>query len=156
MFLAEDREECWRCKPFWKLKAPMKSRFFLWLALNNKFNIGKLAEKIMANTQFVCVLCTAEGESTKHLVKDCPFVKEVWKEVSTLTSSNGKWENFIVCWTICLQITSNKILFQDQSFSPLGVFYNIKYIYDDIKLVPQMKSLQSSDPPALDKSVAWG
>jgi hypothetical protein len=39
------------------------------------------------------MLCRGDEENIKHLLMNFPFVKEVWKEVYSMTRGIGKWEH---------------------------------------------------------------
>jgi hypothetical protein len=67
--------------------------------------------------------------------------------------SNHKALPCVVSWD--LWITRNRILFQDQSYSLLEVFHSITYIYSDLKVYPKMRASTNSNPPEIDKSIAW-
>ena len=125
----------------------------------------------------MCVICKPKAETIKDLLMDYSFVKKVCKEVFNLVGCVGiqewdtivegfkKWAEFlalsnckalasVVSWDI--QITRNRILFQDQSYSLVRVFHNIKYIYGDFILSPNIRDPTNIDPLEINKSFLGG
>jgi hypothetical protein len=92
MYLEGDQEECWWWKPLWKLKAPLKSRIFFWLALSNKALTWKVLQRRVWQGPGFCVLCKANGDNINYILMDCSFSKKLWKKVYSLRGGLGSWE----------------------------------------------------------------
>jgi hypothetical protein len=71
----------WWGKSLWKLKAPPKCIFLMWLVLNGKV----LTWDFLQNKNFhglgICSLCEKHSEDIQHLFIQCNFTKDVWSVV---------------------------------------------------------------------------
>ena len=85
----------------WKSKAPLRCRFFAWLALQDRcWTFDRLARRGLDH-QEACPFCDQEEESINHILLQCVFAREVWASVCaawdipswapTPTSSLGIW-----------------------------------------------------------------
>lgn len=62
----------------WKLKAPLRCRFFAWLALRNRcWTSDRLARRGLDH-QEKCPFCDQEAETIEHILLQCVFAREVW------------------------------------------------------------------------------
>jgi hypothetical protein len=65
----------------WKSWAPLKCKFFLWLAsLNRCWTVVRLARRGLEHPD-CCVLCNQEEETIQHLLAGCIFSRQVWFQV---------------------------------------------------------------------------
>jgi hypothetical protein len=65
-------------KQLWKIKAPNKSRFFLWLLLHGRcWTSGRLQRHGLPNDSN-CALYDQEAETLEHLLLHCAYSREVW------------------------------------------------------------------------------
>jgi len=82
----EGREDhyIWWWKIIWKLKFPPKYRIFMWPSLYNK----ALTWDVLHKRNFIRLgwrcQCHQVEDSIVHLMLECPYSKEVWKEVERL------------------------------------------------------------------------
>ncbi|WVZ89347.1 hypothetical protein U9M48_035768 [Paspalum notatum var. saurae] len=71
-------------KRVWKSWAPLRCKFFMWLALKNRcWTADRLAKRGLPHPH-TCPLCDQEQETMQHLLISCVFSREVW----TLVFSN--------------------------------------------------------------------
>jgi cell wall assembly regulator SMI1 len=71
---------CPAAKHIWRTWAPQKVKFFLWLALQDRcWTAERLARRGLPHHPR-CFLCDQLPETMRHLLIDCPFVKQVWHE----------------------------------------------------------------------------
>ena len=77
------RTKCEHATQLWKIKAPPKCKFFLWLLLQNRvWTAARLQARGWPNEYF-CQLCLRNLETAHHLFCECPVTKEIWKQVGT-------------------------------------------------------------------------
>jgi hypothetical protein len=65
-------------KETWKVKAPNKCRFFLWLVLHGRNWTSEHAWRHSLHDNSRCTLCDQEAETMEHLLVACPYVRQVW------------------------------------------------------------------------------
>ena len=66
----------------WRSRAPLRCRFFAWLALQNRcWTADRLARRGLDHPK-CCPFCDQHEESISHLLLDCVFASEVWAIVS--------------------------------------------------------------------------
>lgn len=67
----------------WENRAPLRCRFFAWLALKNRcWTSDRLARRGFP-LQAVCPLCDQGDETIDHILVSCVFARCVWQEVLT-------------------------------------------------------------------------
>ena len=59
---------------------PSKACIFMWLLLNKKIPTWDILQTEKNYSLGWCSLCSSQEESNFHLLIDCTFAKEVWKE----------------------------------------------------------------------------
>lgn len=75
-FLANTKFAC--AKPIWKSKAPMKCKFFMWLAVHRRcLTADNLARRGWPHNT-ICSLCLIANEDCTHLFVHCRFIQQVW------------------------------------------------------------------------------
>ena len=62
----------------WKSKAPLRCRFFLWLAVHNRCWTSDRLARCGLDHQDACPFCDQHEETIDHLLLGCVFVREVW------------------------------------------------------------------------------
>ena len=63
---------------FWKSWAPLKCKFFLWLAINNWcWTANRLAKRRQPH-QPACPFCDQAEETIQHILISCVFTQQVW------------------------------------------------------------------------------
>uniref|UniRef100_A0A0A8Z0V1 Reverse transcriptase zinc-binding domain-containing protein n=1 Tax=Arundo donax TaxID=35708 RepID=A0A0A8Z0V1_ARUDO len=65
-------------KRIWKSWAPLRCKFFLWLAILNRCWTGDRLAKRGLPHPMVCPLCDQAEESINHLLISCVFAKQFW------------------------------------------------------------------------------
>lgn len=108
------RVAVWWWKPLWKLKCPAKTKLFMWCILYNKASTWDVLQKRSFQGPGWCVLCKKELESSMHLFLTCPYILDVWKEVSILIGFNCQWEGETVgdawlSWWRSTNLTQRKL-----------------------------------------------
>lgn len=81
----------------WKVWAPPKAKFFLWLWLQNRvWTADRLQSREWPNEYF-CSLCYRSLETAGHLFMECPYSRSVWAKVATWTATPSlqpaNWEH---------------------------------------------------------------
>ena len=67
----------------WKSKAPLRCKFFTWLAMQNRcWTSNRLASRGLEHEE-ACPFCDQVEESMNHLMLRCVFAREVWTRVCT-------------------------------------------------------------------------
>ncbi|WVZ82995.1 hypothetical protein U9M48_030188 [Paspalum notatum var. saurae] len=70
-------------KRIWKSWAPLRCKFFIWLALKNRcWTADRLAKRGLPRP-IICPLCYQEQETMQHLLINCVFSCEIWAIVFT-------------------------------------------------------------------------
>jgi hypothetical protein len=71
----------------WGSRAPLRCRFFIWVALQNRcWTADRLARRGLDHPE-QCPFCDQEEETINHLLLDCVFASEVW---ATVAAAAGK------------------------------------------------------------------
>jgi hypothetical protein len=65
-------------KQLWKIKAPNKCRFFLWLLLHGRCWTSDRLQRHELPNNSNCALCNQEAETLEHLLLHCAYNREVW------------------------------------------------------------------------------
>jgi hypothetical protein len=69
-------------KTVWKVWAPSRCKFFLWLLLQNRvWTADRLLIREWPNS-YVCQLCFRNLETAPHLFMQCPTVHSIWTQIS--------------------------------------------------------------------------
>jgi hypothetical protein len=68
-------------KQLWKIRAPNKCHFFLWLVLPGRCWTSERLHRHGLPNQGNCALCSQEVESIEHLLVRCVYSREVWFRV---------------------------------------------------------------------------
>uniref|UniRef100_A0A0A9HM32 Uncharacterized protein n=1 Tax=Arundo donax TaxID=35708 RepID=A0A0A9HM32_ARUDO len=67
-------------KRVWRTWAPLRCKFFIWLAINNRcWTADRLAKRGLQHPA-ACPLCDQAGENIQHLLVECVFARQVWVE----------------------------------------------------------------------------
>jgi hypothetical protein len=75
-------------KPIWKSKAPMKCKFFMWLAVHRRcLTADNLQRRGWPHTP-LCALCQIEDEDCTHLFVHCRFTQQIWHNFRTWTKAD--------------------------------------------------------------------
>lgn len=64
----------------WKPRAPLRYRFFAWLALKNRCTSDRLARRGLPH-QNAFPFCDQHDETIDHLLVTCVFAREIWDKV---------------------------------------------------------------------------
>jgi hypothetical protein len=84
-FIANKEFAC--AKPIWKSKAPMRCKFFMWLAVHKRcLTADNLARRGWPHNP-VCSLCQSVGENCTHLFVHCRFTRQVWCRVRAFSGA---------------------------------------------------------------------
>ncbi|GJN26317.1 hypothetical protein PR202_gb14240 [Eleusine coracana subsp. coracana] len=70
----------------WKVWAPPRCNFFMWLLAQNKvWTADRLQQRQWPNEYF-CQYCFRNLETAGHLFKECPITRSIWTAVASWTS----------------------------------------------------------------------
>jgi hypothetical protein len=72
------------------MKAPLKTKAFIWLVLANKSLTWDKWKKRACHGPRKCFFCKSNDETLPHLMITCPFTKEVWEEALKSAGGDGK------------------------------------------------------------------
>jgi hypothetical protein len=65
-------------KKIWKSWAPLRCKFFIWLAINNRcWTADRLAKRGLPHSE-VCPFCDQEEETIEHILVGCVFTRQIW------------------------------------------------------------------------------
>jgi len=62
----------------WKVEAPPKVQFFLWLCLHNSVPTGEVLGSRGLNLRPIFSLCKKNNEFVDHLLRGCEVAKYLW------------------------------------------------------------------------------
>lgn len=65
-------------RPIWKAWAPLKVKFFVWLAVRRRIWTADRRQRHGLQNAADCNLCDQEVESPEHLFINCSYSKQVW------------------------------------------------------------------------------
>jgi hypothetical protein len=69
------------CKPVWKSFAPMKCKFFMWLALKKRlWTSDRRARHGLQEQPDACFTCLQAEDNVDHILTQCPYTRQVWRE----------------------------------------------------------------------------
>jgi hypothetical protein len=105
-------EPRWWWKGLWKLKAPLKSKLFMWTALLNKVPTWDKMRKRQIEGPGWCSLCKGDSETLNHILITYPFTKKVWRDVALLLRKRCEWNGQTLdsTWKSWLLEVSHKTL----------------------------------------------
>jgi hypothetical protein len=73
----------------WKIRAPARCKFFMWLMLQNRiWTAGRLLLRECPNEYF-CPLHNKNLEMASHLFQECPLSQQIWIELSNWAKVPG-------------------------------------------------------------------
>lgn len=70
-------------KLVWRVWAPSKIKFFLWLFLQERVWTADRLQRRGWPNEYFCQLCRRNLETTAHLAMECPIVHHLWQRVAT-------------------------------------------------------------------------
>ena len=70
-------------KPIWKAWAPLKVKFFMWLAIRRRIWTADRRHRHGLTGSTTCRLCHQEDETAEHLLGGCTFTKQIWHSLLT-------------------------------------------------------------------------
>ncbi len=77
-FLIFDGVDNRRILHLWKIKIPLRTKKFIWLAARNRVVTADLLAKRGWYGPSICLLCCADAECLKHFFFGCPYARTVW------------------------------------------------------------------------------
>jgi hypothetical protein len=82
------------CK-VWKVWAPSRCKFFLWLMLQNRIWTADQLQLREWPSQYFCLLCHRNLETVTHLFSECLVVRQIWTQIANWASLSAfqpqKW-----------------------------------------------------------------
>ncbi|CAN1810414.1 Putative ribonuclease H protein At1g65750 [Linum perenne] len=79
-------------KAIWKWDGPSRIRHFLWLAAKDRLLTNASRKRRGMCQDGSCGTCNIGEEDAAHVLRDCPFAKEVWKGTSTELLREHNWQ----------------------------------------------------------------
>ncbi|KAF8727840.1 hypothetical protein HU200_018404 [Digitaria exilis] len=74
-------------KPLWKAWAPLKVKFTIWLAFNERLWTADRRFRHRLQDSSACALCAQEKETCNHLFATCVITRQIWHRVSVLINA---------------------------------------------------------------------
>ncbi|CAN1782241.1 Putative ribonuclease H protein At1g65750 [Linum perenne] len=124
-------------KSIWRWKGPNRTRYFLWLAVQEKLLTNSSRVRRQMTDTGTCSFCSAAEETSLHVIRDCQFAVDVWRLLGIFDTSDSKWQSPISEWmchflnsengttfgNICwfLWKSRNGRIFADDRTKPAGV-----------------------------------
>ena len=84
-------EIAWWWRVIWKLKCPLKSKFFCWFLFSGKALTWDILNNRGWEGPCRCYLCKVAAETNFHLGAECPFTKYVWREIESKVKIKNLW-----------------------------------------------------------------
>ena len=85
----------------WKSRAPLRCRFFLWLAMKNRcWTADQLARRGLPHND-TCPFCDQEEETLNHIVLTCVFARTIWRTICTTIGKPAwtpAWHDTLAVW----------------------------------------------------------
>ncbi|KAK1306655.1 hypothetical protein QJS10_CPA10g01513 [Acorus calamus] len=88
----------WR--EIWRIKIPLKAKFFLWLMYQDKLLTRGYRAKWAPLADASCLMCREELETSNHLMLHCPAITQIWNRLAAasdvvfaLTSMEDLWRS---------------------------------------------------------------
>jgi hypothetical protein len=91
MFSVGEVAVWWWWKTLWKVKAPPKSKFLMWLSLSDKVLTWDLLQRRGKVGPSRCPLCKLHEESNSHIFLHCSYSCQVWREVEGFLGFDSLW-----------------------------------------------------------------
>jgi hypothetical protein len=70
----------------WKVWAPSRFRFFIWLILQNQVWTADRLMQCQWSNDYFCQHCIRNLETITYLMMECPYTRSVWSSISDRTS----------------------------------------------------------------------
>ncbi|CAN1822383.1 Putative ribonuclease H protein At1g65750 [Linum perenne] len=95
MEIGQDSEK-W--KSIWNWPGPNRIRFFLWLAAKERLltNAARLRRGLTQDA--TCPFCAAEEETIAHVLRECPFAIETWRQTGGLYINDEAMQKSYQTW----------------------------------------------------------
>lgn len=71
-------------KPIWKAWAPLKVKFFMWLAIKDRLWTADRRHQRGLQDHTACALYDQELETEDHIFAKCSYTQQVWQVISML------------------------------------------------------------------------
>lgn len=84
--LSAGRTSCPLGKIIWKSRAPVRCKFFMFLAVRNACLTADNLQRRGWKHAPICHLCSKDGESCQHIFQACTFSQQVWVKVQARLS----------------------------------------------------------------------
>jgi hypothetical protein len=102
-FLNDGGIRCRFTTIIWKTAIPEKVKTFVWLAVKDRITTAENLIKRGCIVPDRCVLCGLEGETTRHLLINCPLVHKIWIDTlakfqitSVFSSLHDPWTDWMI------------------------------------------------------------
>ncbi|CAN1131281.1 Putative ribonuclease H protein At1g65750 [Linum perenne] len=93
----------------WRWKGPNRIKHFIWLVCHNRILTNEERNRRHLTNQVVCPRCSIHSESLSHVIRDCHFALQVWKNVlPNLITDGDRRLDFKQWYWINLILTSWK------------------------------------------------
>ena len=76
-------------KELWKIKGPQRLKMFMWVMVNDALLTNHVRARKGLSSLDTCILCGSSSDTTLHALRNCIYVKELWKSIdySFITNS---------------------------------------------------------------------
>ncbi|CAN1786029.1 Putative ribonuclease H protein At1g65750 [Linum perenne] len=105
-----------RSEPFWwhiwGWKGPSKIKHFLWLASHNRLLTNEERGRRHLTNQVLCHRCSSHTESISHVIYECDFSMQVWRNVfPSMIEARAAYRDFGSWWKAMLMDKDSNIKF---------------------------------------------
>ncbi|CAL0318452.1 unnamed protein product [Lupinus luteus] len=83
----------------WNWKGPYRISIFVWRLLNNGLPTNSQRYMRSLSDSTACVRCQ-KIESVEHVLRNCPWVKDVWRRLRNLVSDDGFFSQDFGSWCV--------------------------------------------------------
>ncbi|CAN1797950.1 Putative ribonuclease H protein At1g65750 [Linum perenne] len=135
-------ESVWR--HIWNWKGPSKIKHFLWLALHNRLLTNEERGRRHLTNQVLCHRCSVHTESISHVIYECDFAMQVWRNVlPSVIEARAAYRDFGSWWKAMLMKNDlntkfgiiawnfwkarNKMIFEGANQSSIEISEQCKY-----------------------------
>ena len=82
----------------WKLGMLPKIKTFLWRCLHNSIGVMSCLARRGVEVDELCPICHKEPETIIHAIRDCDWVKGVWRQLGVSISNQEFWMSNLQDW----------------------------------------------------------
>ena len=94
----------------WKLDTLPRIQSFLWLCHHRSIPVREMLANRGIQCDTTCLLCRNASEPAIHLLRECPYAKQIWRKVGIPTIMEASYNLEMLQWLKANCLTSHDIL----------------------------------------------